>query len=234
MEDGLQPLAYRDTPLVDPSESTAAHVRAQWIRHCADLRVIAPPVSRPSLPDLPRSERPTILYLGALHLARKRVDHLLRAFREGVRRVPEAELVIAGDGPDRATLESMTADLPVSFAGFVSDEEKARLLARAWVFASPSLQEGFGITWIEAGYAGLPTVGYRVDGLDTVDDSCALLVAPGDVEALTQALVQVLTDASLRNRLSAGARANAARFDSSSASRAFLDVVEREIERIRG
>ena len=95
-----------------------------------------------------RSEAPTILYLGALHLSRKRVDHLITAFEQVRQRLPETRLVIAGDGPDRAALEAQASGVvsshgdSITFAGFVSDEEKARLMAEAWVFASPSLQEG--------------------------------------------------------------------------------------------
>ncbi|MEM1056686.1 MAG: glycosyltransferase family 4 protein [Bacteroidota bacterium] len=229
LEDGLQPLAYRRTPMVVPSAMTAAHVGEQWIGHRAPLHVIPPPIALPEIPETPRAEAPTILYVGALHLSRKRVDHLLEAFRSILPRVPHARLVIAGDGPDRAALEEQAAGLPVTFAGFISDEEKARLLAEAWVFASPSLQEGFGITWVEANSAGLPVVGYRVDGLDTVNESCAIMVDPGDVSALAGGLAAVLTDADLRQRLGAGARANAERFDPERASREFLGVIEEAV-----
>lgn len=234
LEDGLQPLAYRHTPLVVPSRMTAEHVSNQWVTPRAPVHIIPPPVSLPAAPDTDEAEQPTILYVGALHLSRKRVDHLLVAFRQVVEEVPGARLVVAGDGPDRAALERQAADLPVTFAGFVSEEEKARLLAQAWVFASPSLQEGFGITWVEAGAAGLPVVGYHVEGLDTVNDDCAIMVKPGDVSALTRGLVEVLSDVDLRTRLANGARANAARFNPEVASRAFLDVIEQAVKRSSG
>lgn len=233
LEDGLQPLAYRNTPLVVPSTMTAEHVYHQWVRYRAPLHVIPPPVSLPAIPDSPRAESPTILYVGALHLSRKRVDHLLDAFREVLHHVPEAQLIVAGDGPDRAELEKQAEGLPVTFTGFVSDEEKAQLLADAWLFASPSLQEGFGITWIEANAAGLPVVGYRVDGLDTVNESCSIMVPPGDVNALARDITSVLTDAPLRERLASGAKLNAARFDPEAASRAFLGVIEQAVKHTR-
>ncbi|MEL6614573.1 MAG: glycosyltransferase family 4 protein, partial [Bacteroidota bacterium] len=238
LEDGLQPLAYRDTPLVVPSRMTAEHVRNLRLGHRGPLHIIPPPVPLPS-PEAAagdhRAAGPTILYLGALHLSRKRVDHLLSAFETVRQRLPSARLVIAGDGPDRAALEAQASGAgdAVRFAGFVSDAEKAHLLREAWVFASPSLQEGFGITWVEAGAYSLPVVGYRIDGLDTVDETCALMVDPGDVDALASGLASVLADDALRQRLSAGARANAARFDPEAASRAFLGVIEQAVKDAR-
>ena len=232
MESVALPLVYRETPLVVPSAKTAAHVRRLWVRHRVGVEVIPPPVAlAEAVSETERAPRPTILYLGALHLSRKRVDHLISAFRETAERVPEAELVIAGDGPDRAALEAQAAGLAVRFDGFVSDEEKHSLMSRAWAFASPSIQEGFGITWVEAGAHGLPFVGYRVPDLDTVDESCAILVPPGDVDALATQLQRLLTDDALRQRLGAGARANAQRFDPERSSRAFLRVIEREVAR---
>ena len=229
MESGALPFVYRDTPLVVPSVKTADHVRRLWVRHRADLHVIPPPVRLPPAGLAAAAEqasRPTILYLGALHLSRKRVDHLIRAFREVSRKVPDAKMIVAGDGPDRAALEAQAAGLAVEFTGFVSEEDKRKLLSRAWVFASPSVQEGFGITWIEAGAHGLPLVGYRVDGLDTVDASSALLVEAGDVHGLAASLLRLLADDSLRQRLSAGALINAQRFDPESSSRALLRAIE--------
>lgn len=234
MEDGLQPLAYRTTPLVVPSQKTAEHVRQQWVTHRAPLHVIPPPVALPDPAPAALAEAPTVLYLGALHLSRKRVDHLIEAFREVLADVPSARLVIAGGGPDRAQLEAQAEGLPVHFAGFVSDEEKARLLSEAWVFASPSLQEGFGITWVEAGAYGVPVVGYRVDGLDTVTDDCAIMVEPGDRAALADGLREVLLGPDRRQSLSEAARANARRFDPLRASREFLQVIEQEVKRARG
>jgi glycosyltransferase involved in cell wall biosynthesis len=72
-----------------------------------------------------------------------------------------------------------------------------------------------------------------VDGLDTVDGSCAIMVDPGDVDALAAGLARVLSDADLRQRLREGARANAARFDPEQASRAFLGVIEQAVKAAR-
>ena len=225
----LLPLAYRSTPLVVPSERTAEAVRRLGPRR-APVHVLPPPILAPEAgfahaSGASRSPQPTVLYLGALHLGRKRVDDLIGAFRSVTREVPRARLIIAGDGPDREALEDRARGLPVTFRGHVSDAEKARLYAEAWVLASPSTQEGFGITWIEAGAWGVPLVGYQLDGLETVGPASSLLVASGDVGALARALTDVLTDPGLRQRLSDGARSNAARFTTDATSRALLALL---------
>ena len=95
-------------------------------------------------------------------------------------------------------------------------------------------RRGFGITWVEAGAYGVPVVGYRVDGLDTVTDACSIMVAPGDRRALAAGLRDVLLDADRRQSLSEAARANAQRFDPLRASREFFQVIEQEMKRVRG
>ena len=72
-----------------------------------------------------------------------------------------------------------------------------------------------------------------MDGLDTVDETCAIMVDPGDVDALASGLARVLTDGALRQRLASGARANAARFDPEAASGAFLRVIEQAVKAAR-
>ncbi|MEL7362338.1 MAG: glycosyltransferase, partial [Bacteroidota bacterium] len=69
-----------------------------------------------------------------------------------------------------------------------------------------------GITWVEANSYGLPVIGYEIAGLHTVDESCALMVEPGDHVALAAGLERVLTDASFRDALAEGGRQNARRF----------------------
>ncbi|MEL6612424.1 MAG: glycosyltransferase family 4 protein [Bacteroidota bacterium] len=211
LEDVAQPLVYRYVPMIVPSAMTAEHIARQWVRHRAALAVIPPGIPQPAVTSSARADAPTILYVGGLHLARKRVDHLLDAFEMVRKTQPEAQLWVAGDGPDRAYLEAQ-AGPGVSFFGFVTEEEKARLYEQAWVFASPSMQEGFGITWVEANSYGLPVIGYQIAGLNTVDETCALMVEPGNQSALAAGLQRVLSDDALRAQLAEGGRKNASRF----------------------
>jgi len=120
--------------------------------------------------DLERFKRPkdrtadagtTILYVGRLE-RRKGVRYLLRAYQLLQQEVDDLSLIIAGDGPEREMLQTMTEELGlrnVSFLGYVSDEDKVKLLATSDLFCAPSIYgEGFGIVLLEAMAMGLVTV----------------------------------------------------------------------------
>lgn len=103
-----------------------------------------------------------ILYVGRLE-GRKGAKYLLHAFQLLSQRRPEVSLIIAGDGPDRAKLEMLAADLEiedkVQFLGFVSHQEKIKLYRSADLYCSPALfGESFGVVLLEAMACGLVTV----------------------------------------------------------------------------
>lgn len=222
------PVVYRNVPLVVNSERTKQDLRDLWLGRWEELQVVPPGVERIST-AAEKFERPTILYLGSLHLARKRIDDLLEAFRETHQACPEAQLIVAGDGPDREYLQDQASDLPVTFTGFVSKKRKHRLLEKAWVFASPSTKEGFGITWIEANACGVPVVGYDL-GLDTVTPSCSIMVPPRDKKALSRGLTKLLQNPEEREEMADAARENAERFNWERSSERFRQFAEQVLE----
>lgn len=130
--------------------------------------------------------------------------------------IPDCHLVLAGDGPDRQLLEQRAAELKVAgkvrFAGFIDD---IPLFLRALsVLVIPSLSEGFSFAAAEAMAAGCPVVASRVGGLPEVveDGVTGLLVPPGDAPALAAAAGKLLTDESLREKLTERAGQDVARF----------------------
>lgn len=114
----------------------------------------------------------------------KGVDLLLEAFRRAA--LPDARLVVVGDGPERAALER-AAPPGVLFSGFRSD---ALDLYQAFdLFVSPSREEPFGLVFLEALDAGLPVVATRTAGAEAILPGLpAELVALEDVDALAEAL----------------------------------------------
>lgn len=88
-----------------------------------------------------------------------------------------------------------------------------RLLAAADIFCHPAITpEGFGIVMVEALYAGLPVIATAIGGArEIVDETCGILVAPGDAEALDGALNELLSDAAQRAHLGGSAPLRAAR-----------------------
>jgi glycosyltransferase involved in cell wall biosynthesis len=158
-------------------------------------------------------EPPHVLYAGRLS-AEKGVLELV----EAARGLP---LVVVGDGPLRARVPGAL--------GFVPRSELERLYARAAVVACPSHREGFGIACAEAMAHGKPVVASAVGGLLdlVVDGETGLLVPPGDVDALREALERLLGDRALRRSLGEAGRARARdRFGWEAVTAATLRVYE--------
>ena len=109
----------------------------------------------------------TIVYIGRLD-RRKGVDWLLRAFALLEEKQSNFYLIIAGEGPRRDRLEQLADSLSIRnihFSGYVSDEEKRRLLGNADVFCSPAMfGESFGIVLLEAMAMATPVVAGRNSG----------------------------------------------------------------------
>lgn len=159
-----------------------------------------------------RAEGPTIFFCGR-HEERKGLDVLLAAMQ---RLGPEVTLWIASEGPDTARLRAQTSgDRRIVWLGRIDDEEKIARLRGADVFCAPSLHgESFGVVLIEAMAAGTCIVASGLDGYRNVatDDVDALLVSPGDVDALAAALTRALADSALADRLVTAGRARAEHF----------------------
>lgn len=156
----------------------------------------------------PSDGAPVILYVGR-HEPRKGLGVLLDAFAALDR---DASLWIVGEGPDTAELRARQVPR-VEWLGTVPEPEKAARLRAATVFCAPSLrQESFGIVLLEAMAAGAAVVASDIAGYRNVARAGedALLVPPGDVDALAAALDRVIADRDLRVRMGAAAAATAA------------------------
>jgi glycosyltransferase involved in cell wall biosynthesis len=216
-----RPLArtYPGIPVVAVSESTAQDLVARGFDR-GQIRIIENGVDvqyyRPE-PDQSRFEAPTILYLGRLQRY-KRVDLIVKAFAEVARKNGAARLVLAGTGTATSELRDLVARLNLSdrvdMPGFVSEEEKIRLLRRAWVHVLTSPKEGWGIANLEAAACGTPTVASDSPGLrDSVrHGETGFLVTHGDVAALAGRIQTILCEPGLRESLGRAARRFAEQF----------------------
>jgi glycosyltransferase involved in cell wall biosynthesis len=135
-------------------------------------------------------------------------EAVLYAMQEVVERVDGARLIIVGDGerlPElRALARSLGLDQVVTFAGHRSD--MADVLAALDVVAGPCLGEGRSLALLEAVATATPVVGFDADGVRDVvtHGTSGFLVPKSDTKALAEALVQVLKDKALYQRLVAG------------------------------
>ena len=146
----------------------------------------------------------------------KGLQHLIDAVAqapETVRRRVRLRLCGVGtyEGELRRRAQAAGLEAQVEFAGLVPYEQIPDELRAADLFALPSLQEGLPLSLLEAMASGLPVVAAAVGGIPTVirDGDNALLVAPGDVAGLRDALVRLADDPALRTRLGAAARRDA-------------------------
>ena len=189
------------------------------------VRAVEP---RPAPPAVP-----TVLYAGRLR-ARKAVVALIRAFAEVVERIPEARLVLAGDGEDREAVEAAIDALGlrerVELLGRVPREEVERRLRAATVFCQPSIYEGLPLAILEAMAVGVPVVATDVSGHPDaiVDGVTGWLVPPENSPALASALIHALRDPDeAARRTAAASQRFRERFEIGIVARSYADLLER-------
>jgi teichuronic acid biosynthesis glycosyltransferase TuaC len=166
--------------------------------------------------DLPARRRephpePTVVTVGHL-VERKRHADVLRALPARVR------YVVVGDGPERPALEALARELGRAertvFTGALPHEAALAEARRAHAFVLPSVDEAFGVAYVEAMAGWVPAIGLR--GEDGPEEIAAagggiVLVPPGDLEALTTELARLLENEGWREELGRAARTNVAR-----------------------
>jgi glycosyltransferase involved in cell wall biosynthesis len=158
-----------------------------------------------------------VLFVGRLHPV-KGVQYLLGAMKMVHQELPEAKLILVGDGEEREHLENLTDSLGirgcVEFAGRVPHDRVQDYMNRAEVFVLPSLSEGFPVTILEAMACGLPVVATRVGGIpDIIEDGTnGYLVDARDQEQIAEALLRVLQDKMLQKIMSNNNRKSAEKY----------------------
>jgi glycosyltransferase involved in cell wall biosynthesis len=210
--------------------------KARVVRNGVDVAAVraAAPVRR---------ARPYVLGIGRL-VPQKGFDVLLAGFALLAADHPELDLVLAGEGTERAALErqvrSAGLDRRVEFRGGVPAAEAFRLFRGAAAFVLPSRHEPQGIVVIEAMAAGTPVVATRVGGVpETVQDGTnGLLVEAGDPGALAKALREVLDDPQAAQARTARAAVDVEAYDwpriTDEYERCYADALAARIEPGRG
>ena len=160
-------------------------------------------------------EPPLLLCMGRI-VAEKGFDLAIEALARVLGRIPDARLMIVGDGPVRASLERRASDLGVAgrteFLGWVAPDEVPDVLDRSTIMLVPSRwEEPFGLVAVEAALAGRPVVATITGGLSEVvlDGRTGILVPVDDVEAMADAMMQLLGDRELATKLGSSAAESA-------------------------
>jgi glycosyltransferase involved in cell wall biosynthesis len=196
----------RARTIVVPSGYLAGLARG-WALHGVEVRVVPNPAPA-EVPHAPGDvDRAAFVFAGRL-TAQKSLDLAL----EAVAAVPEARLVVIGEGPERTRLERLARELRldgrVEFTGPRPRREVLEALSSAAAALVPSSWENLPHAAVEALAVGTPVVATAVGGVPEVvrDGENGLLVPPGSSEALAAAMARLVADADLRDRLAARAR----------------------------
>ncbi len=188
--------------------------------------------ARPAL-----SDPPTIGFAGRL-VSEKGLDILLQAFVKVVKKMPNAKLVIAGEGYEDKKIKNLIIELQLScnvlMLGYVPQSELGKQLGSVWVQAVPSIfPEPFGITAAEAMMRGTAVIASRAGGLVEIvqHEKTGLLVPPSDVDRLAEALLRLLQNKSLAEKMGRAGREFAlTHFNPSTFADHFLALYEKLIK----
>ncbi|WP_392426148.1 glycosyltransferase family 4 protein [Barrientosiimonas humi] len=210
LESRLAPRIYRRCPYVAVSPTTKNELIELGV-DSQQITVIPNGTDARPMASVARATHPLVVVLGRL-VPHKRVEIAIRAVHRLRPRYPDIELRIVGSGywdrELRQLVSSLDLDGSVTFTGHVSEGEKHRQLAEAWVHALPSIKEGWGLVVVEAGVQETPSLAFRDAGgtKDSIRDGQTGLLVPAGQEAFTNALDRLLSDRELRERLGHGAR----------------------------
>jgi glycosyltransferase involved in cell wall biosynthesis len=231
VERRLAPRVYRNSRIVTLSESSRTEIVELLGLRPERISVAPPGVDARYSPAGGRSPTPLVVAVGRL-VPVKRFDHLIRSLVAAKAACPELEAVIIGEGYARPALEALREEVGaggwLALPGRVDDDELVEWYRRAWLVASSSQREGWGMTLTEAAACGTPAVASAIAGHDdaVLHGESGLLV--DGIDDMAGAMIRVLTDADLRSRLSRGALARARWFTWAATARRSLEALAGE------
>jgi len=192
----------------DVITANSTHTRNELRPHF-DAEII--PLGVGFMPVQHSTEKDYLLFVGRL-VERKGVRYLIKAFASIKDRITD-RLVVVGSGSQMIMLKNLVSELGINdrvdFTGFVSDEELAELLAGCKIFCLPAIvdqkgdTEGLGVVLIEALAHKKPVIASNTGGIPDiiVNNLTGILVPPGDSQSLADAMLKLINNRRLRQRL---------------------------------
>ena len=186
LERKIFPNFYRSTPIVTLSESSRSELSSVLGFRQKSIHVVEPGISHSFHPSLNKSEFPLVVIAGRLS-PYKQIDRVINVINKVRSTVPNVKLEIIGEGPDDGRIQNVIESLSdgswVSLRGRVSENELVDTYQRAWVTASASLSEGWGMTLTEAARCGTASVASNIPGhVDAVSNGVSGYLFDNDDE----------------------------------------------------
>jgi glycosyltransferase involved in cell wall biosynthesis len=236
-ESRVAPPLYRRTHVVTLSESSKREMVDDLGFREDRVTVVHPGIDTRFCPGGERSPDPLVVAVGRIAPV-KRYDSLVRAAHQARKQVPNLRLHIVGGGFERPLVEQTIAELGasdwVTLRGHLTDDEVVDLYRQAWIVASASAREGWGMTLTEAAACGTPAVATRIAGHeDAIVDGVSGVLADNEAE-LAEGMVDVLGDPRRLDELSKGALARAGALTWGNTATQVMRVLADEVSLRRG
>ncbi|MDE1767113.1 MAG: glycosyltransferase family 4 protein [Thaumarchaeota archaeon] len=226
------PLVYRNTNFIVPSKS----VKSDFEELGIDPKLVTASYFNTVSPNFRKVrvkeyKKPTLITVTRL-VTYKRVDILIDILAELSKKI-DVQLIIVGTGKEMGNLKGQAKRLDVSdriwFTGHVNEKKKAELLSKSWVFVTASEKEGFGISALEAQKCGTPVVTFNNGGLKEAvkHNYSGLVIKEADRKAFENAIISLLMNDKLRNKLSANSIAYGNSFNTQKEIRKIENMISR-------
>lgn len=225
---------YVTIPFMTVSDSTKEDLMA-WGIPKENISVINAGLIKPKIKKLPDKEKnKTIIYLGALSKD-KGIEDALRVFFELEQASKKWQFWIVGKADPSylnklmGQAKDLNLDKKVKFRGFVTEDRKFELLAKAHILLNPSIREGWGLVVIEAASVSTPTVAFDVPGLrdSILNGKTGILCRERSARSLANEIINLLDDKKIYKKMCSNAIVWSKNFSWSKSNQESLDLIER-------
>ena len=232
--ESMIPVVYRNIPFDVVSESTKDDLVASGIS-AERIFIHYNGIDRSMYkPGKGKKHAFQIAFLGRIKKY-KTIEHLLYAVVRLRNEFSQLRVMVVGDGDALPDLKRIAGSLKiegiVNFTGFVSANEKVRILQESEIVVNTSSKEGWGLTVIESNACGIPVVAADSPGLrDSVKDGFNGLLYPyGDISILTESIKKLLKNSKLLERLQNNAIEWSKKFDWEKSARGVLEILTKRL-----
>ena len=232
LEMKFMPLVYKNKKVITISESSVEEIIKEGMTKFK-LAVVNPGIEFYKTRRFAKNKKPAILFLNRIKKY-KGIGILLKAVNElKKRKSKDIEFWIAGSGDYLEEMKTYAKDRGlknVKFFGRISENKKAELMQRAWLFANPSFKEGWGIVNIEANYFGTPVIGSNVGGIrdSVIDGKTGVLFEYGNYKELADKISSLVKDKKKLSIMQKNGKKWSKKFSWDTKAKEYIDILKKQ------